>query len=355
MHLFVGTYTMPFPHVAGKSDGIQVYQFDPNSGELRFASKLTGIDNPSYLTLHPNGRFLYAASEATADGGQGLVAAYAVDGNQLTWINSQPATGAAPCYVSTNGRFLFAANYGGGSVAVYPVGENGRLHPASHHAQHLGHGSNPARQEAPHAHCILPTPDDRFLLAVDLGIDQVVAYHLTNDGQLEPAGAIATAPGSGPRHLTFHPNGRFAYLLHELTPTLTAYAYEPDEAILRPLQTVSTLPPGYDGENYGADLHLEPNGRFLYASNRGHDSLAHFACDPATGLLTPLGHTPTAGNFPRGFVVAPNGRYLLAANQNSDTITTFHLNPTSGELTQLHQTACYTPVCLKFVLDQTRS
>lgn len=346
MYLFVGTYTTPLPHVQGKSDGIQVYDFDPDSGELRFASKVAGVENPSYLTLHPNGRFLYAAHETTT---APHLTAFAINGPHLTLLNSQPATGAAPCYVSSNGRFLFTANYGGGSVAVYPVGADGRLSPPSHHAQHHGHGPNPARQEAPHAHCALPTPDGRFLLAVDLGLDQVIAYRLTHSGQLERAAAIATDPGSGPRHLTFHPNGRFAYLLHELTPTLTAYAYEPDGAILRPLQTVPTLPPSYSGESYGADVHLEPNGRFLYASNRGHDTLASFACDPTTGLLTPLTHTPTGGNFPRGFVIAPNGRYLLAANQNSDTITTFHLHPTTGHLTPLHQTACYTPVCLKFL------
>ena len=348
MYLFVGTYTMTFPHVTGKSDGVQVYWFDSESGKLRFASKFMGADNPSYLTLHPNGRFLFTANEATSDGGTGLVSAFVVDGDQLIWLNSQPATGAAPCYVSTNGRFLFAANYGGGSVAVYPIDKNGRLQPASHHIQHHGHGPNPDRQEAPHAHCILPTPDGRFILAVDLGIDQVAAYRLTNDGQLEPAATIATSPGSGPRHLIFHPNGRFAYLLHELTPTLTAYAYEPDGLILRPLQTVTTVPADYRGENYGADLHLEPNGHFLYTSNRGHDSLARFACDPASGLLTPLGHTPTGGKFPRGFAIAPNGRFLLAANQNSDNITLFQLDSTNGQLTPISQTACATPVCLKF-------
>ncbi|MCA9995206.1 MAG: lactonase family protein [Anaerolineales bacterium] len=348
MYLFVGTYTMEFPHVAGKSDGIQVYWFDSDNGELRFASKFLDVDNPSYLTLHPNGRFLYAATEATSDGGEGLVTAFAIDGNQLTWLNSQPATGANPCYVSTNGRFLFTANYGGGSVAVYPLDENGRLHPASHHAQHHGHGTNPARQEAPHAHCVLPTPDGRFLLAVDLGIDQVVAYRLSKNEQLEQVSTIGTSPGSGPRHLVFHSNGRFAYLLHELTPTLAVYAYEPDGAILRLLQTVPTIPADYDGENYGADVHLEPNGRFLYASNRGHDSLATFACDPATGLLTPLGHTATQGSFPRGFVIAPNGRFLLAANQNNDNIIVFRLDASSGQLTPIHQTVCATPVCLKF-------
>ncbi|MBX3058432.1 MAG: lactonase family protein, partial [Anaerolineae bacterium] len=327
LRVYVGTYTRREPHVDGKAAGIYVYTLDAETGQLVYQSTATGVVNPSYLTLAPQGDFLYAVNE-TADG---AVSAFAVDAatGDLTFLNRQSSHGYAPCYVSTNadGRFVLAANYVTGNVCVLPVLADGRLAPTSDNQQHHGHG--------PHAHCIVPDGHGRFYLSADLGTDQIMVYGLdAAQGKLFPAAQpVQLSPGSGPRHLCFHPHGRIVFVLAELTSHLFVFAYDEDNGALHPQQTISTLPPAHTGPNTGAHVAVSPDGRFLYASNRGHDSIAIYAIAAETGLLTLVEHEATQGRTPRHFTMDGHGRYLLVANQDSDTVVVFRRDEVTGGLT----------------------
>lgn len=359
LRVYVGTYTRREPHVDGKAAGIYVYTLDAETGQLDYQSTATGVVNPSFLTLSPltlspQENFLYAVNEVADGEVSGAVSAFAidVDTGDLTFLNKQSSQGHAPCYVSTNadGRFVLAANYVTGNVCVLPVLADGRLAPASDNQQHHGHGPDP-RQEGPHAHCIVPDGQDgRTILAADLGTDQIMVYGLEQaQGKLFCTAPPASLPsGSGPRHLCFHPNGRFVYVLAELTSQIIMLAYDADSGTLQSQQTISTLPPAYSGANTGAHVAVSPDGRFLYASNRGHDSITIYAIAPETGWLTLVGHEPTQGRTPRHFTLDGHGRFLLAANQDSDTVVVFRRDQGTGGLTAVAPpTPIPTPVCLK--------
>ncbi len=349
--LYVGTYT------SGGSKGIYRFELDPATGALTPAGAPTETVNPSFLAIHPSRRFLYAVNETgeTATDPSGGVSAYAIDPSTgaLTFLNRQPSEGAAPCHVSVDaaGRHAFVANYAGGTVAVLPIGPDGRLGPASAVARHEGHGVKPEQKE-PHPHSVNLDAANRFAFVADLGIDRVVAYRFDGKGRLarHDSGSVAVAPGAGPRHFAFHPDGRRAYVIDELDSTITRLDYDASAGALKVAQTISTLPAGYDGKNSTAEVAVHPNGRLLFGSNRGHDSIAIFTIDPATGALTAAGHQPTGGKSPRHFAIDPTGTYLLAANQVSDTIVVFRIDPSSGRLTPVGEPVrAPRPVCLRMM------
>ncbi|UYZ63974.1 lactonase family protein [Hymenobacter weizhouensis] len=355
--VYVGTYARP------DADSIFLFRLDPKTGALtRLRAEKAG-ENPSFLALAPGHRYLYAANEVSEYQGapSGFVSAFAIDPRTggLTPLNQQPSGGAGPCYLRLDGtgRAALVANYGGGSVSLLPVAPTGPVQPPAATHPHRGAGPNPDRQTAPHAHCIIPDPAGRFAFAVDLGTDQVLGYQLdAAQGRLTPlaAPAFTARPGAGPRHLTFHPNGRWAYLINELTSSVSALAYDAGAGTFRELHTLSALPAGFTGANTCADIHVAPNGRFVYASNRGHDSLVVFAVAPGSGRLTVVQHMSTQGKTPRNFALDPSGTILLAANQNSNTIVTFRINAQTGQLTPTGRSAeVPAPVCLQVVPDFT--
>ncbi|MET0625680.1 MAG: lactonase family protein [Pyrinomonadaceae bacterium] len=351
LYLFVGTYT------TGASEGIYFYRLDLSDGSLTHTGAIAGIRDPSYLTLEPGGRFLYSVNEVEDFGGakSGAVSAFAVERKtgMLRLLNQTASKGGAPCYVTTtqSGRFVLVANYSGGNVAVLPVRADGSLGEAVEVEQGAGTGPNRERQESPHAHCVLLDRANRFAYSCDLGTDKVMVYRFdANVGSLTPNAppSFSAKPGAGPRHLVFHPKGRFVYVLNELDSTVSALAHDAARGTLRELQTVSALPAGFSGANTGADIHFTPDGKFLYSSNRGHDSIACFAVNARTGGLRLIGHTPAGGRTPRNFVIDPSGRFLLVANQKSDNIVTFRLDSRTGALRPTGQTARVpSPVCLK--------
>ena len=263
-----------------------------------------------------------------------------------------------PCYISFDktGKYALVANYTSGSVAVFPVEADGRLGEASAFVQHSGSSVNKDRQAGPHAHWIETTADNRFAIAADLGLDELLVYRFdAKNGTLaanDPPYAKLD-PGSGPRHIAFHPNGKFVYVVNELGSSITAFSYDAGRGALKKLSTVSTLPKGFVGSNDAAEIHVHPNGRFLFASNRGNDSIAVFAIDRHTGALTPVGHFPVLGKTPRDFDIDPTGRLLFVANQDTNNISVFRIDLRSGRLTatgqELHVPS---PVCLKFVADE---
>jgi len=335
-YLYVGTYTMD-PRA-----GLHVYRLDAASGDLQSVGMASGSDNPSYLVVHPNERYLYAVNEVGDfdDAGSGAISAYAVNpiDGQLSLINKASSQGSGPCYVSLDGRGRYAllANYSGGSVAVLRLQDDGSLGEATDSTHHRGKSVHPQRQEAPHPHCIVLDPDDGYALVPDLGLDRIVIYRFdTAKGEITgcPTAVTKAKPGAGPRHLVFHPSGRFVYVINELNSSITAYSYQSQKGILTELETVPTIPPDFHGTNTGADIHVHPSGRFLYGSNRGHDSLVIFRIHEHTGKLTYLGHQATLGKTPRNFTISPCGRFLLVANQDSGTIVLFKLDGETGELT----------------------
>ncbi len=353
LRVYVGTYT------GSKSKGIYTLRMNLGTGALTAPELAAEATNPTFLALHPSRRFLYAVGEIGNFAGKrsGAVSAFAIDpeSGKLTPLTQQPSGGAGPCHVSVDkaGKNLLVANYSGGSVAVLPLGEDGRLAEPSEFIQHKGTGPNPRRQEGPHAHSINLDPAGRFAFACDLGLDKVLVYRFDPaQGKLAPNDppAASVAPGAGPRHLAFHPNGRFAYVINEMASTVTAFAYDAARGILTEIQSLSALPAGFTGENTTAEVQVHPSGRFLYGSNRGHDSIAIFAIDAETGKLTAAGHQSTRGRNPRHFGIDPAGAYLVAANQDSASLVVFRIDPKTGGLDPTGITAeVPNPVCVKFL------
>lgn len=353
--VFVGTYTEP---AAGGSKGIYAARFDTTTGKLSDATPVAELKNPSWVTVSPDRKFLYAVSEVGVPDATGtpagLVVAYAIgEGGTLTELNRMSSGGADPCHLGVDraGRTVAVANYTGGSIAAYPVGADGRLGAASKD-QHVGKGPNAERQEGPHAHSVDFVADDRLLLSCDLGTDRIYVYrHDPRTGAVaahKPA-FIALEPGVGPRHLAVHPSKRYVYACTELTSHVAAFAWNPSAGTLVQRQSIPTVPLGTPPSNSTAEIAVHPNGRFVYVSNRGHDSIAVFSVDARSGRLTRLANTPTGGNVPRHFAIEPSGRWLLAANQKSDSIVTFAIDPTKGTLTPNGATLTVPrPVCIAF-------
>ena len=348
--VYVGSYTHSLPHVQGQARGIHVYRLDAASGALTLAHTREGLANPSYLTLDPRRRYLYSVAERA----EGQVHAFRIDPatGALTPLNHQSSQGSEPAHISVDrdGRWVLVANYGSGTLAVLPVQEDGSLGSATDVVQHTGQGTHPERQVGPHAHWIGTDPANRFVLVADLGLDEVVSYRLeATSGTLIRTGTCTMPPGAGPRHLAFRPDGRYVYVLNELNSTLVACAYDATSGEVRPLQSLSTLPDQFTEANWTAAVRVAPSGRFVYASNRGHDSIVIFASDPTTGLLSYVGHAATQGREPRDFNIDPTGAFLLVANQNSDTIVTFRLDAATGRLSATGQvSAARTPSCIAF-------
>jgi 6-phosphogluconolactonase len=349
MMVYVGTYAKQ------DNESIFGYRLNEETGELTQVLAVKGGENPSFLAIAPDRKHLYAVNETGNYQGQksGAVSAFAVNHKtgDLSFLNSQPTLGGAPCYISLDKQHKEAmvANYSGGNVAAFPIEHDGRLGAASFTAQHTGQGPK-KQQNAPHAHCIIPDPSHEFALAVDLGIDQIVRYQWGPEGRLTKTAqpAFKAQPGAGPRHLTFHPNKRFAYVINELNSTLSALTYDAVTGTFTEVETVSTLPAGFTGESFCADVHVSADGRFVYGSNRGHNSLVVFAIDAKTNKLTLVQHIGVEGNWPRNFALSPSGKTVLVANQRSNNITTFRVDSATGKLSYTgHSTNLPSPVFLQ--------
>lgn len=351
--VYIGTYTH------GKNEGIYAYRMEKSTGALSFVSKATGVNNPSFLAIHPQQNYLYAVNEIGEFAGKpsGAVSAFSIDPKtgELTYLNQQPSHGTGPCHLSVDktGRFVLVANYGGGSVCALPIRDDGQLGEATDFIQHEGSSVNPQRQKGPHAHSIILSPDNRYAFAADLGLDKIMIYQLDLiNGKLKPNDEpwAEVKAGAGPRHFDFHPNGKFAYLITELDNTIIAFTYDESNGALKEIQTVSTLPKDFEGTSYCADVHVSPSGKFVYGSNRGHESIVIFAIDSGTGKLTYVGHEPTQGKNPRNFAIDPTGTFLLAANQSTDNIVTFRIDKQTGKLVSTGEVAeVPQPVCLKIM------
>lgn len=352
-YVYIGTYTH------GDSEGIYVYRLDSETGALEYSSSITGVVNPSFLDVHPSGRYLFAVNEIGDYEGKpsGAVTAFYIHGSsgELSFLNQRPTGGGAPCHLSIDatGKYILVANYGGGSVAAFPIGKDGRLGKASDFVQHQGSSVNQSRQSEPHAHAIMIDNENQYAFAPDLGLDKILIYQLDlENGKLnsntQPWARVH--PGAGPRHLDFHPNGKYAYVINEIDSTFTAFRYEADTGSLTDIQTISTLPEDFDGTSHCADVHVHPSGKFLYGSNRGHDSIAICTIDEKTGMLSYVGCESTQGKAPRNFALNPEGTFLLAANQSTDTIVTFAIDTDTGKLSETGNVAeVPTPVCLKML------
>jgi 6-phosphogluconolactonase len=347
--LYVGTYT------AGKSEGIYIYRMNMSTGELKHFNTVKDVVDPSFLTIDRKRRYLYAVNEVSQFAGKpgGAVSAFQIDpktGN-LKFLNQQPSLGGAPCHLTVDKteRFVLVANYDAGNVTVLPVERDGSLGLATDTVQH--HGSSVKKeQEGPHAHCIILDDSNRYAFAADLGLDKILIYRFdAKRGKLTPNRQpwVQVKPGAGPRHFTFHPSGRYAYAIDELDSTFTAFTCNGATGTLKELQTVSTLPSDFSGANSCAELSVSPSGKFLYGSNRGHNSIVSFAINESTGKLTYLEHVPTQGKTPRNFTIDPTGNFLLAANQESDTVVSFRIDSQTGRLKPTgHVAEIPTPVCL---------
>lgn len=345
---FVGTYTRD------GSVGIYTYHYNAETGELSAVGSVES-DNPSFLAIHPSGKYLYAVNEISEINGEkaGAISAFAIaDSGELTPLNQQSVKGPGPCHlcIDATGKYALVANYGGGSVCVLPINEDGSLQEASDFIQHEGSSINERRQKEPHAHSINLDTQNRFAYVADLGMDKVLAYALNLEtGKLNLAQTISVTPGEGPRHFDFHPNGKNAYLINEIGNTVNAYNYDAATGALTETQSLTTLPSDFTETTHTADIHVSPDGKFVYGSNRGHDSIAIFAIAP-DGTLTSVGQEPTGGKNPRNFALDPSGNFLLAANQNTCNIVTFRINKENGTLEKTGaEVEVPWPVCIKFL------
>jgi len=349
--LYVGTYT------SGKSEGIYVYHLNTSTGELRHFKTLKNVADPSYLTIDRRNQFLYAVNEVSQFEGRpsGAISSFSIDTKHgdLKYLNQKASEGGSPCYLTLDRteKFVLVANYEAGNVSVLPINRDGSLGEAVSVIQHRGSSINSDRQQGPHAHCIIMDKLNRYAFAVDLGIDKILGYRFdARKGNLISHADFAAKPGAGPRHLTFHQNNKHAYVINELDSTMTAFTYDARRGMLHPRQTVSTLPADYSGDNSCADIHVSPGGKFLYGSNRGHDSIVVFAIDRKSGRLTYVEHVSTGGKTPRNFAIDPTGTFLLVANQKSDTVVTFRIDTGTGRLKSTgHVAEIPTPVCLRVV------
>ncbi len=351
--LYIGTYT------DGGAKGIYVYQFDRKTATVKLVERTGDLESPSYLTIHPNGKFLYSVNRGKViqDKKWGSVSAYSIDTStgQLEHLNDQPAFGSEACYISTDsrGRLAFVANYSTGNVTVYPIKNNGTLGTISDSRQHTGGSINLSRQKGPHAHCAFVSPDDKHLYVVDLGLDKIKTYEIDYAQEKlipKPESDGVTESGTGPRHIAFDQQGKYAYVIEELASSIRVFARDPESGALNPIQDVRTIPDDFTDTNYCADIHIDPSGRYLYGSNRGHDSLAIFKINGEDGTLEKAGYQSVSGKWPRNFLIDPKGEFIFVVNQNSDNLVIFKLDPSTGNLTQLSNTPSIPkPVCVKIL------
>ena len=356
--LYVGTDS------GGAGKGIYAFRFQPSTGKTISLGLASESTSPSFLAVHPDRRTLYAVNEApvyaAAEGG---VSAFAIDAGtgRLKLINRVSSGGRDPCHltVDQHGKWLLVANYGSGSISVFPIRSDGGLLPASVHVQHNGFGKDPRRQASPHAHSVNLSPDGRFLLVPDLGLDKIMVYRFDNiTGSLEANDPpfVKVSAGSGPRHLSFHPNGRHVYLINELSSTITVFTYDAGRGSMREVETISTLPQGFSDKSTTAEVEVHPNGQFVYGSNRGHDSIAVFAVKGDKSILEPVEYTASGGRKPRQFAIDPKGNFLFAANQDSGDIVMFRIDRMTGKLTASDAVLKVpSPVCVVFVQVESRA
>jgi len=349
--LYIGTYT------EHGSKGIYVCGFDSASGHLTPPQLAGETSQPSFLTVAPSWKFLYAINELDQSNGQstGAVSAFSIGpaAGKLTLLNQVSSRGPGPAYITfdRNGRYILVANYTLGSVVVFPVSADGSIGESSAFVRHQGHSVNPRRQQGPHAHAILMSPDNRFALVADLGLDELLVYPFdASRGTLGQPRIIKTDPGAGPRHLVFGAGGNVVYVINEMGSTVTAYSYRPADGAMAPIQTISTLPSKFVGESTAAEVVLHPSGKFLYGSNRGDDSVVVFGVDAKNGTLHLIERVPTEGKTPRNFALDPSGAWLIAANQDSNNVLVFRINRESGRLTPTGQSIeVNSPAMLDFV------
>lgn len=362
--VYVGTYSEPIKFgtgqvLQGKGKGIYAYRFDRAAGKLVPAGVTEGVRNSSYLAFDSSRRFLFCVNEFKEYEGQasGAVSSFRIDPvtGALTHLSTRASRGTDPCHlvVDATGRFVLIANFASGSVCVLPIDDEGKLGEAVEFVQHRGSSVDPKRQTGPHAHAVEIDKANRFVFVPDLGIDAIVVYAFdASTGKLTPHPTqplVRTAPGAGPRQLVMRPDGKFAYLINELDSTMTAFRYEAATGVLSALQTLPTLPEDYAGHSTCAEVQISPDGRFLYGSNRGHDSLAVYAVDLDAGTLTLLGHDSTRGRIPRNFVVSPCGEFVAAANQDTDNVILFRRDARTGRLVPTGDVvSAGTPICVKF-------
>jgi 6-phosphogluconolactonase len=348
--VYFGTYT------AKTSKGIHAYRFQPDSGKLTALGTVAEAPNPSFLAVSPDRKFLYAVNWRGSDTTPGnTVSAYALDDRtgKLTFLNKSSSRGLAPTHLALDqtGRMLIAVNYDSGGVTSYQVAKNGTLSEPVSFDQHEGSSVVKGRQDGPHAHAVVFSPDNRFALVADLGLDKIFTYPVNPaKGTFDPAAFVKTTPGEGPRHLAFHPNRKFVYANNELNSTVTAYAYHEAFGNLSEIQTITTLPANFKESSATAEIQIDHAGKYLYVSNRGHDSIASFAIDAAAGTLTTIEHVSTMGKTPRNFSLDPTGTYLFAANENSDTVVVLRVQPGTGRLRATGQVlGIPSPSCVLFV------
>ncbi len=348
--VYVGTYN------GGGDDSLYVLSMDKSTGELSATGAYAEVELPSFLTVDTERGRLFAVSELQDEAGKegGEVASYVVEAEtgELRYIGKQPSFGASPCHVATDreGKRLVVANYTSGSVSLYPIEEDGTIGPLADRKRHEGHSVRSDRQEAAHAHCAV-VKDSRVYVA-DLGTDKIMIYNIQENGE-KPAlvlhSEVQVHAGAGPRHMAFHPDLPYAYVINELDSTITAFAYGQEDGTLGAIQTVSALPEGFAGESYCADIHIRKSGDYLYGSNRGHDSIAVYRIDRTSGKLALIQHEPTGGAWPRNFAVTPDGKFVLAANQHSDSVVTLAVNENTGRLEPTgHELRIPKPVCIQF-------
>jgi len=361
--VYVGTYTDPILFGSGdifqgKGEGIYIFELNETTGALDLRHTIKDVTNPSYLAIDPSRRFLYAVNELkTFEGKQsGTISAFAVDprSGSLQFLNKKLTHGTDPCHVAVDksGKVVFVANFMSGSVCALPIQPDGSLGDASTIIQHQGSSVDPKRQSGPHAHSTVLDPANKFAFVPDLGLDRVMSYRLDLEQATMTPNEIPwfqVKPGAGPRHLTFAPDGRHAYIIDELDSTMISVAYDSERGSFQLIETLSTLPKDFAGASTCADIHVSPSGEFLFGSNRGHDSIAIFCIDRGTGRLTAQGHQGTGGRIPRSFGIDPTGTFLLVANQSSDSIVTFRIDQLHGKLVPTGSIANVpTPTCVTF-------
>ena len=350
---YVGNYG------TGQEGGIYFCRLQLITGEMIIRGNISGIDNPSFLSMDASNQYLIAVNEVSEINGNpgGSVSSFKIDpeNGSLTFINMQSTLGESPCHITIDrtGKFILIANYSGGNIIVFPILQDCMIGKNVEFIQHKGKSIIPDRQENPHPHSIILSPDNRYAFVPDLGLDKILIYRFDQKtGKLRSSDIpyISLKPGAGPRHFTFSRDGKFAYVINELDSTVTAFRYYPDKGKLKEIQTITTLPGDFTGTSYCADIHIHPNNHFLYGSNRGHNSISTFSIDPSKGKLKLKGFTETLGDFPRNFAIDPSGQYLLAANQRSDNIFSFRIKPETGELTPTgYKIEIPKPVCIKFL------